>query len=153
MSEEFWKEYVEAYDKGFYREEGVIVKLPMWGKKKGKHGLLAERLAPSLLASYFNDLIDYMRKQPASNEKKGMIVRNEEQIRKGMKILEYEIERASNQGDDYGEELTLLNAWHWLLGEEPDDDALDVSKRLSVERTKAHPASASTTTDNEGSEK
>lgn len=66
MSEEFWREYAEAYDKGFYQEEDVVVKLPIWGKKKGKSGLRwTEGLAPSGLTSYFNDLIDYMRKHPA----------------------------------------------------------------------------------------
>jgi hypothetical protein len=65
MSDDFWKEYVDAYEKcgGFYCHEKVLDKLPLHYDKKG---LFIQGMGRSSFSNYLTDLIDYMKKRAAS---------------------------------------------------------------------------------------
>ena len=73
----FWAKYVEAYDSGLVGEVEtlkVLEMLPLWepvkdwrGKEKYKQ--VHPSVIPSYLASYFNDLIEYLRRVELAKSK------------------------------------------------------------------------------------
>ena len=58
MSEDFWKKFVDAYEKcgGFYCHEKILDELPI---SKDKHGFY-QGMGRTSFSNYLTDLIDYM---------------------------------------------------------------------------------------------
>ena len=68
----FWDAYLAALDEGCYRESDLVKKLSLFEKpKEVKEGIFRRRavyvyathVTPAELSSYFNDLIEYMRRE------------------------------------------------------------------------------------------
>ena len=68
----FWEAYLKALDEGRYREADLVQKLSLFEKpKKVKEGIVhrkvvyvyADHVTPMELSSFFNDLIEYMRRK------------------------------------------------------------------------------------------